>query len=182
MTLGNNKAMHAVRRVRLKNDLRQTCEQTLDERVDRWLEIDHQGIVGNHYFAAASSECISLYRDGHFISAVMVSQAVNEGILKLVAERNDIRADEHKALMESLVSKGLISQDCAIASETIWDSFRNDVHHMNRKVASIPFNQLAKQNLQALAVIEREIFAVSSTEQGKLLPKQPIYWDVQSDI
>jgi hypothetical protein len=79
-----------------------------------------------------------------------------------------------------LVTKGLTSYDCADASERIWRSFRNDVHHMNPKVASIPFKQLAKQNLQALAAVEREIFGVN-IEQGKLVPKQPKYWDVQKD-
>ncbi len=176
----HDKMMQAVRRAQLKDDLRQACEQTLDERVDRYLEIEHQGIIGDHYFAAASSECINLYRDGHFIATVMASQAVNEGILKFIAERNNIQAKNHEELMNVLVTKGLISCDCADASERIWRSFRNDVHHMNPKVASIPFKQLAKQNLQSLAVVEREIFGVN-IEQGKLLPKQPKYWDVQKD-
>jgi len=180
MTSDYDKMTQAVRRARLKDDLRQACEQTLDERVDRYLEIDHQGIIGNHYFAAASSECINLYRDGHFIATLMASQAVNEGILKFIAERNNIQARNHEELMEMLVKKGFISCDCADASERIWRSFRNDVHHMNPKVASIPFKQLAKQNLQALAAVEREIFGVN-IEQGKLLPKQPKYWDVQKD-
>ncbi len=48
----------------MRADLQQACQQTLDERVDRYIEINHQGIIGNHYFAAASSECIMLYRDG----------------------------------------------------------------------------------------------------------------------
>jgi hypothetical protein len=51
---------------------------------------------------------------------------------------------------------------------------------MNPKVASIPFPQLAKSNLKALATVEREIFAVDFKE-GKLLPKQPQYWDVEED-
>jgi len=180
MTSDHEKMMQSIRRAQLKDYLRQACEHTLDERVDRYLEIDQQGIIGNHYFAAASSECINLYRDGHFIATVMASQAVNEGILKIIAERNNIQARNHEDLMEMLVSKGLISCDCAEASEKIWGSFRNDVHHMNPKVAGIPFKQLAKQNLQSLAVVEREIFAVN-IEKGKLLPKQPKYWDVQTD-
>lgn len=172
--------MQALRQTQLKDDLCQAYKQTLDERVDRYLEIDHQGIIGNHYFAAASSECINLYRDGHFIATVMASQAVNEGILKFIAERNNIQAGNHEELMEMLVTKSLISCDCADASERIWRSFRNDAHHMNPKVATIPFKQLANQNLQALAAVEREIFGVN-IEQGKLLPKQPKYWDVQKD-
>lgn len=178
--MDREKMMKQLQRVQLRDDLRQADEQTLDARVDRYMEIDHQGIIGNHYFAAASSECINLYRDGHFIATVMSSQAVNEGILKFLAERNGIQTTEHSETMGTLQSRNLISAECATASEKIWGSFRNDVHHMNPKVTSIPFLQLAKSNLQALAIVEREIFGVDF-EEGKLVPKQPKYWDVQAD-
>ena len=38
----------------------------------------HHGIIPDHHFAKASTECIGLYRDGYLLSAVMVSQAVAE--------------------------------------------------------------------------------------------------------
>jgi hypothetical protein len=85
-----DEVIQAVRRAQLRDGLRQIVEQTLDARIDRYMEIDHQGIISNHYFAAASSECIYLYRDGYFIGAVMMSHAINEGIIKFVAERNNI--------------------------------------------------------------------------------------------
>jgi len=176
----HDKAMRNVRRYQLKDELRQVFEQTIDERIDRYFEINHQGIIGNHHFAAASSQCIDLYRDGYFISAVMVSQAVNEGILKFIAERNHILQDNHQQFMEELLSKGVISRRCADASERIWRSFRNDVHHMNPKISSIPFKQLAKQNLQPLTEIEKEIFGVDIVE-GRLLPRLPLYWDAHND-
>jgi hypothetical protein len=180
MNSDRDKAMRDVRRYQLKDGLRQILEQTLDERIDRYVEIDQQGIIGDHHFAAASSECVDLYRDGYFISAVMVSQAVNEGILKFIAGRNHILQNNHQQFMEEIVSKSVISRSCADASERIWRSFRNDVHHMNPKVSSILFKQLAEQNLQALAEIEKEIFGVDIVE-GRLLPRQPLYWDVQKD-
>jgi hypothetical protein len=145
------------------------------------MEIDHQGIIGNHHFAAASSECINLYRDGYYISAVMVSKAVNEGIAKFVAERNSIKErKEHGDLMDEFVQKGIMSLGCAQASGRIWGSFRNDVHHMNSKVASIPFYQLARRNLQDLATIEQEIFGTDHSD-GRLVPHHPQYWDVRED-
>ena len=66
------------RREDLKRGMREVLEQTLEDRVERYLEVAHQGIIPNHHFAAASSECIDLYRDGYSLSAVMVSQAVTE--------------------------------------------------------------------------------------------------------
>ena len=173
-------AMQAIKRRRLQDNLRSSLEQSIDQRVDRYLEINHQWIIGNHYFAAASAECIELYRDGYFISTVMVSQAVNEGIFRFVAERNSTDRGSHEQLIKELMNGNIISEDCAEASKRIWGSFRNDVHHMNPKVATIPFETLAKRNLQDLSVIEKEIFGVD-VNNGKLIPHQPKYWDVQKD-
>ena len=175
-----NLAMQMIRRKQMQDALRSSLEQSIDKRVDRYLEIDHQWIIGNHHFSAASAECLELYRDGYFISTVMVSHAVNEGILKFVAKRNSINRESHEQLIEDLINKNVISKDCAKASKRIWGSFRNDVHHMNPKVATIPFEVLAKRNLQDLSVIEREVFGVG-IDNGKLVPDQPKYWDVQND-
>lgn len=167
------------RRDDLKRGMRQVFDQTLDERVERYLEVAHQGIVPNHHFAGASSECIDLYRDGYALSAVMVSQAVAEGIWRFVLERNQVQADRDRpALATTLVERRVLSAECADAFSRIWRSFRNDVHHMNPSVSRVPFRELARRNLLDLAAIEREIFAVSF-DNGKLVPIQPRYWDLQ---
>jgi hypothetical protein len=77
-----------IKKIKVRQDLQSEFEGTIDQRVERYLEIDPQEIIGNHHFAGASSECAKLYCDGYLISAVMVSQAVNEGILRFIAERN----------------------------------------------------------------------------------------------
>jgi len=157
-------------------------EQTLEGRLDRYLEIQHAGIVAHHHFSPASSECIDLYRDGYFLSAVMVSQAVAEGIWRFVLERNgQPSSDDRPAIAPTLVAAGTITRECADAFIRIWKSFRNDVHHMNPKVATIPFKTLAQRNLQDLGVIERELFAWTVTEPGKMTPTQPKYWDTNPD-
>ena len=61
----------------LKSEMRADLEQTIEIRVERYLEVEHQGVIPNHHFAAASSECINLYRDGYLLSAVMVSQSAS---------------------------------------------------------------------------------------------------------
>lgn len=164
----------------VKQSLQSELESTIDQRVERYLEIDHQGIIGAHHFAKASSECINLYRDGYFISAVMVSQAVNEGIIKFIAEKNGIKHENFTCSIDEFVNKKIISKECAEATNKIWKSFRNDVHHMNPKVDSIPFQELAKNNLLNLAVIEKEIFGVD-VKDGKLAPHQPQYWNIGDD-
>ncbi len=111
----------------------------------------------------------------------MVSQAVNEGIVKFIAERNGIKDKKaHDDLLNVFVQKSIMSSGCAEASRAIWGSFRNDVHHMNPKVATIPFQEIAKKNLQNLATIEKEIFG-ANFNNGGLVPHQPKYWDIQND-
>ncbi len=197
-------ALRAIRREELKAKIRQVLEDTIEGRINRYVEIDHQGIIGAHYFAEASSESISTYRDGHFISAVMASQAVNEGILKFVAERNGVprqksprswlvtllrrigfsRAGGHTRsmteLIDEIVRAGLLSKSAGEAATRIAGSFRNDVHHMNPRVAHVNFPDLARRNLRDLAELEREIFG-TDTSNGKLVPRQPKYWDVRPD-
>lgn len=169
------------RREDLRKGMRVVLEQTIEDRVERYLEVAHQGIIPNHHFAAASSECIDLYRDGYALSAVMVSQAVAEGVWRFVLDRNQVQADRDRpALAATLVERKIISAECTDAFSRIWRSFRNDVHHMNASVSRVPFRDLAKRNLKDLAAIEREIFAVSFNN-GKLVPVQPLYWDLGAD-
>ena len=160
--------------------LRQSDEQTRKERADRYLEINQQGFISNHYFALASAECLNLYRDGHFIATVMTTQAVNEGILKFVAERNNIQYKDLCALLKILVSRDIFSPNSFDASKQIYGSFRNDVHHMNPRVEKIDFQSLAKKNIQNLSVIEREVWAAYH-DDGGMVPLQPKYWDKNPD-
>jgi hypothetical protein len=176
-----------MKRIMVKESIEAQCQSFMEEKIDRYLEIEHQGIIGGHYFAPASSECIYLYRDGYFIGAVMMSHAINEGIMKFVADRNGIgrnRTDGTTRTVEDLVSeltgKNIISAACAKASMKIWKSYRNDIHHMNPTVAKIDFRKLAGHNLRHLARIEKEIFDFKNNN-GRIDPTQPKYWDINSD-
>ena len=114
-------------------------EHTREARVDRYLEVNSRRVTSPQYFARASTECIVLYSDGHYIATVMMTQAVNEGILKFVAERNSIDYENmnREDLLTTLLSTGIFSQNCFEASKQIRRSFRNDVHHMNPPVSEI---------------------------------------------
>ncbi len=170
------------RREELRKGMREDLERSIEARLDRYLAVAHQGILPNHHFAPASSECIDLYRDGYELSAVMVSQAVTEGIWRFVLERDGgVACDrDREGQAATLVANGTISADCAAAFGRIWRSFRNDVHHMRPTVTAVPFRELARRNLMDLAVIEREIFEVTFND-GKLVPVRRRYWDLQPD-
>lgn len=170
------------RRIELIRQFSEIDEYTREARVDRYLEVDRQRIIGSHYFARASTECISLYSDGHFIATVMTTQAVNEGIIKFVAERNNIQYANMPLsnLLQTLALQNIFSQSCFEASNQIRRSYRNDVHHMNPPVAKIEFAKLAKKNIHNLAVVEREIWA-TNFKDGAIIPIQPKYWDINPD-
>jgi len=176
-----------MKRMKVKESIEAQCKSFVEEKIDRYLEIEHQGIIGGHYFAPASSECIYLYRDGYFIGAVMMSHAINEGIIKFVAERNNIARNKPDGTTQTLAEtidvlkeKGIISNTLADASMEIWRSYRADIHHMNPKVAKIDFQKVAQKNLKRLATIEKEIFGFKNNK-GAIFPNQPKYWDIKSD-
>ena len=109
------------RREMLKQTLRSLFEQTIDDRVDRYLSVNHQSIIGSHHFAPASAECIRAYRDGNFTLCVMGTQAVNDGIIKFVAERNEVprlQKENNQELAERLRLRGIVSPDFVPLSPT----------------------------------------------------------------
>ena len=170
------------RRDGLMDQFTQMDELTRAARVERNLEVDRQRIIRSDYFSVASTECIDLYTHGFFIATVMTTQAVNEGIIKFVAGRNNIQYENmlFSEILTTLESQCIISQDCFKASDEIRGSHRNDVHHMNPPVAQIDFPELAKKNIQNLAIIEREIWA-TDFDNGKVITIQPLYWDRNPD-
>jgi len=176
-----------MKRIAVKENIESRYQSSIEEMIDRYIEIEHQGIIGGHYFAPASSECISLYRDGYFIGAVMMSHAINEGIMKFVVERNGIERNQTdgtartvESLVSELIEKIIISGACGDASMRIWKSYRNDIHHMNPTVAKIDFKELAQQNLKHLATIEKELFDYKN-DNGVIVPTHPKYWDIKGD-
>jgi len=178
----------AIRMQQAKETIISDFNSSVDQRVDRYIEIGHQWIIGNHHFAAASSECINLYRDGHFIAAVMMSHSINEGIIMFVTDRvglnenkNDGGAKSIEDLISELEQNATISKTCADAARGIYGSYRNDVHHMNPKVSGIDFPLLARENIKRLAVIEGEIFGADITSDGKLKPRKIRFWDLNAD-
>lgn len=50
----------AIKRQMVKESIESQCDSFIEEKINRYLEIEHLGIIGGHYFAQASSECIYL--------------------------------------------------------------------------------------------------------------------------
>ncbi len=168
----------------LKQTLRSLHEQTLDERIERYVSVKQQWVTASHHFAHASSEAIDLYRDGYYTSCIMVTQAVNEGIMRFVADRNGVSqlpGEEKHDLARRMQKAGIISQTLLDAFVRIQRSYRNDFHHMNPPIANVDLPLLAKRNVTDLAIVEREIFACDPGPCGTFVPRNPIYWDIGPD-
>jgi len=171
-----------IKRRMIADGLRAKAESFIEQRVDRYIEASHHGMIPHHHFAPASAECISLYTDGYFYSTVMVAQSVAEGISRFIAERNGIEFDKKMSgprILDLLIEKRVISKEYRDAFGRLWER-RNDVHHMKPTVDDIPFPDLAKRSIQDLAAIEQEVFAFTLSA-GKIVPANPKYWDIRAD-
>lgn len=85
----NLKTKKLVDKAQTADTLRQEFELTLEDRVNRYLELKPHGIIPNSHFAAVSAECHLLYRDGHFYGAVSLTLAVAEALVKFLCKKMD---------------------------------------------------------------------------------------------
>ncbi len=165
----------------IRHKLQSQFNSRLEESIDRALEIQQQNIIPNHHFSMVSSECIRLYQDGHLTATVMATQALNEGLIRFIEERNSITDQIDRSVsVERLVMHVIISTEAGEASKRILRSFRNDFHHMNPSILKVPIKDIAKRNIEDICLIEKELFDCTFAD-GKLRPKQRKYWDISDD-
>jgi len=165
----------------VRDHLRSRFETTLEERVNRALELPHHAVVPFHHFTPASTECVYLYRDGYFLATAMTTQALNEGVIRFVAGRNGMDPNtDPTELVDAFVGARWISTGCGDAMRRILRSFRNDFHHLNPSLLNVPIEKIAKRNIEDIATVEGEIFA-HSFDNGRIVPKNPKYWDPKPD-
>lgn len=170
-----------VEKAQAKDTLNRMFELTLDARTERWCEIKPHNIIPNSHFAAVSAECYELYRDGHFYGAISLSQSVAEALLRFLCEKNGIEPDEERYWENIKKLKKLGLGDELLKLFRAIRQARNDYHHLNPaiEIDRQALGVLAKEKLQTLQAIESEIFAYT-TNEGKINPKNPQYWDVST--
>lgn len=164
----------------IEEHLRSKFENGLQARVRRTEELKYQRIIGAHYFAAAATQSLELYRDGYMLGCIMCSQALLEAILKFVAKRNRMECKkEVEELIADFETKKTLNAQALNAAKLAW-RHRNDFHHLNPAVSDIDLEGKAKECVEAICALEEEIFGASFVN-GALNPHNPIYWDVQQD-
>jgi len=170
-------------RAQTADSIKQEFEQTLSERVERYLQVKPHEIIPNAPFAAPSAQCSFLFRDGHFYACIALVQAVAEAIVRHVC---DIDFGKHDKVFEKNVEKlhtrKFINDKLQKALLKIWDK-RDDYHHLNSNVESDKaiLEKLAKEKACLLVEVESEIFKFTFGNNGSTIPKYPKYWKITGD-
>jgi hypothetical protein len=179
----DKKSVHeAINRMQIEDSLRQEFEGTLPNRVSRYLQVKPHPIIGNTHFAAISSECRYLHRDGHYYGCIALTQAVAEALVKFLCSKNSWRPkNTFETNVKKLSERGVILEEAKEHLDRIWEN-RDDYHHLNPNIEKDreKLEGLAKEKLLSLNYIEGEVFAFSIVE-GKVMPKYPRYWDISDN-
>ena len=162
------------------DSMKQEFEQTLPERVERYLQVKPHGIIPNAPFAVPSSECSLLFRDGHFYACIALVQAVAEAIVRYMC---DIDFKKHGKVFEKNVEKlhtrKFIDDKLRESLLKIWDK-RDDYHHLNSNVKSDrqTLENLAKEKACLLVELESHMFEFRVANDESMIPKYPKYWKI----
>ncbi|MCP5363827.1 MAG: hypothetical protein H6905_01085 [Hyphomicrobiales bacterium] len=71
--------------------MRKHFEAELTHRLSRASHVRLQNVIPAHWFAAAASECASMYVAGFFYGSISVAQAYVEALSKFLAETHNVR-------------------------------------------------------------------------------------------
>ncbi|MBK8909104.1 MAG: hypothetical protein IPM60_14815 [Rhodospirillales bacterium] len=166
----------------MARQMRSSFEAELTQRLSRASQVRLQDVIPAHWFAAAASECASMYIAGFFYGSISVAQSYVEALSKFLAETH---AKTHNVSMgnnveerwKRLHKKKVVSSAVCDAAVSMFAD-RNDFHHLNRQVEQDhrELEARARKCVNHLHTIESEVFAYSFDEPGKLTYHKPEYW------
>ena len=169
-------------RAQLADALKQEFEATLDPRLDRYLRAKHHPLVPNTTFAHASSECVDLFRDGHFYGCISLCQAVGEALLRFMCKSNSSRpAEDYEKNLRELRRRNFADATFEVNAKQLWER-RNDYHHLNQAVSTelAELEKIAFSKIRALSEMESWVFAYTNDRDG-FHPERPQYWPETED-
>jgi hypothetical protein len=161
-----------------RRQLERIDEARFQGRAERAARSIIHGIIPQHFFSAASSECRELFVDGHFYGCISLAQAVAEGLTRFLGRFHQIGARKNPLLRSSkLYDAGIISQEALQALKRIRGNDRDIFHHMNDNIPtdSKVLEARAEECVDALYTVESEVFEFQ-TRDGTIVPKNPQYW------
>jgi len=178
----DEKTIHELMQKKLAEDsIRQEFEGTLADRVARYLQVKPHLIIPNKHFAAASTECSFLFRDGHYYGCIALTQAVAEALVRFLCKTKSVRHGKDFKKNVANLSGKFISDKAKESLLKIWEK-RNDYHHLNPDVETDrqALEELAREKTRLLVEVEREVFRFTIVD-GKINPENRKYWDISSD-
>jgi hypothetical protein len=158
--------------------LQRVDEARLPGRAERAARTKVHGVIPNHFYSAASSECRETFIDGHFYACISLAQAVAEGLTRFVSGFHPVGAkNDPKQQVHRLNRDGVISNAARDAFLRIWGNDRNTFHHVNRDIPTDPadLERRGEECVMALFEIESELFAFEIAD-GRMVPKNEVYW------
>ena len=164
-------------RVATEKMMRASFEAGLSRRVERASRVKLQNIIPAHWFAAAASECASMYIAGFFYGAISVAQAYVEALSLYLAEIHKISVSRVVTdRWQKLYKSNVVSCAARDAAISVFAK-RNDFHHLNKQVEQNfqKLEQCAEGCVNHLYAIESEVFACS-VDEGEITPRKPEYW------
>ena len=158
--------------------LKRTDESRFAGRAERAARTKVHGLIPNHFFSFASSECRDVFIDGHYYASISLAQAVAEGLARYLGDFHQVGAKKDPPKrVRRLLSKGVISQRITDAFLRIWGNDRNTFHHVNTDIQTDhqELERRAEECVNSLLEIESDVFAYEISE-GKIVPKVHAYW------
>ena len=136
----------AMQRQLLEDSMRQEFDQTLPDRITRYLQVKPHEVIPYQHFSPASAECSLLFRDGHFYACIALIQAVAEALVRFLCPAHSWKPGKaFEKNVERLAVRGFISADLKEALMRIWEA-RDTYHHLN------PDIELDRQKLEQLVL------------------------------
>jgi hypothetical protein len=161
-----------------REQLRQWDEARLAGRIERAARTNVHGVIPNHFFSAASSECRDAFIDGHYYACICLAQAVAEGLSRFLGDIHKVGARKDPTQrVRRLQAKGAVTQCALEAFFRIWGNDRDTFHHVNPDIPTdyAELQRRAEECVNALLDIESEVFAFEFAD-AKIVPKKPAYW------
>lgn len=171
-----------LKRKHIEDFLKQEFEQDLPGRVARWLKARPHWIMpynkDTKHFVAVSAECNKLFRDGYFYGSISLVQGVTEAIVRFLCQKNSWKPDnDFEKNVNKLTSRKFISGGLKETMLKIWKG-RDVYHHLNPAVETErqKLEKLAEEKICLLTKLERDIFNVVVTDDGRIVAEKPKYW------
>src|SRR5206468_788901 len=93
-----------------RRQLQSIDEARFEQRAERAARTEVHGIIPQHFFSAASSECRDLFIDGRFYGCISLAQAVAEGLVRFLGDHHRLGAkNDPKVRAQRLHKAGVIS-------------------------------------------------------------------------